>query len=263
MIKRAFAAVLIAFFAIAHAGVKGIATPTFVPYTLSKAAIPFIALSSGSVSAPGAITGITALPTTYASAYCWFPANILATAIAAGWYYCTFSSATVGTAFLNTYSTGTPTIPAAPTAVTDGKGAFTGASTELFGPTISVPANTLGLTGELQITANWSMTNTAAAKTTAIRYSGTAGTAFMSGGPTSQSGRQDGVFIANRGVANLQVGTPSGNVGGWGQNGSVGSTYGTADTTAATSVVFCLTNATPATNNLILERYEVKVSLFP
>src|SRR5690349_7786608 len=99
---------------------------TGIPILLATGGIPLIGLSSGSVAANGAISAITALPAVYPSAYCYFPANALATSIAAGWYYCTFSTTTAGVAFLDPYTSGIPTIPTSPTAVTDGRGAFTG-----------------------------------------------------------------------------------------------------------------------------------------
>lgn len=151
----------------------GTITGTNVPYVLSKSGIPFISLSSGSVSAVGAITGITALPSAYPDAFCWFPANALATAIAAGWYYCTFSTTTAGTAFLNTYTSGTPAIPTSPTAVTDGKGAYTGNATTITGPTISVAAGLLGTKGFLRSDVDMGATNSAGTKVLVIKYGAT------------------------------------------------------------------------------------------
>src|SRR4051812_35901061 len=115
---------------------------TGVPIILSAGGIPFIALSSGSVAANGAISAISGLNAIYPNAYCWFPANIVATVAAAGWRYCTFSSTTAGVAFLDTYTSGKATIPASPTAVTDGKGAFTGEIAEIAGLTITIPPMT-------------------------------------------------------------------------------------------------------------------------
>jgi hypothetical protein len=88
--------------------------PIGVAKVVAASAIPFIHLSSASVTAGGAVTGITAVPLVYANAYCYFPANALATSIVAGWHYCVFSSTTACTAYLNTSTSGLPTIPAAP-----------------------------------------------------------------------------------------------------------------------------------------------------
>jgi hypothetical protein len=126
---------------------------TGIEIIVAHTAIPFIHISSGSIAANGAISGITALPSAYPRAYCYFPANALATSISAGWYYCTFSTTTAGVAFLDTYTSGVPTIPSSPTAVTDGKGAYTGDITERAGITLTVPAGAMGPNGELIISA--------------------------------------------------------------------------------------------------------------
>ncbi|MDE2100319.1 MAG: hypothetical protein KGL39_23915 [Patescibacteria group bacterium] len=112
--------------------------------------MPWIYLSSGSVAADGSISGITALAIIHPKAWCYFPANALATTIVAGWYYCTFSSTTDGTAFLTQPGTTYPLVwPTSPTAVTDGKGSFTSANGVGETATISIPANVMGINGRL------------------------------------------------------------------------------------------------------------------
>lgn len=232
----------------------GTITGTNVPYVLSKSGIPFISLSSGSVSAVGAISAITALPTTYASAYCWFPANALATAIAAGWYYCTFSSATAGTAFLNTYTSGTPTIPASPTAVTDGKGAFTGNATTVTGPTIAVAAGLLGTKGLLRAYVDLSATNSAGTKIVVMKYGSTA---FSTANAiTTQIYKSEIVTIQNRGIAASQVGRSYAPT----QNSIATSSemYATENSAIALNASFGLTMNT-ATDNGIIEQYVLEI----
>lgn len=224
---------------------------------LSKSAIPFVMMPSGSVSASGAVTGITALPTAYAAAYCYLPANVVAPASAAAWQFCSCSSTTVCQAYLNSYTAGTPTIPQRLTPVTAGQGAYTGVTTETFGPTVYVPANALGTNGQLAIAVNWS-SNTAGTKYTRVRFGGTVGPAFMAGTLASQIGRQDGVLIANRG-ASSQVGTSIGNVGGYGANGGNTSTYAAVDTTVPVPVTFSIENLT-ATNYAVIERYSIDLA---
>lgn len=120
---------------------------------LLDSGMPFITVSSGSIAAGGALTGITALTVAYPKAWCYLPANAVATVAAAGYRYCTFSTTTAGTVFLNTPGSTFPIIwPASPTAVTDGKGAFTGAgggNAIIFLPTITLPASTLGINGKI------------------------------------------------------------------------------------------------------------------
>lgn len=227
-----------------------------IPTMLGRSAIPFVSLSSGSVSAAGAISAITALPLAYANAYCFFPANALATAIAAGWYYCTFSTTTAGTAFLNTYTSGIPMIPASPTAVIDGKGAFTGDTGEEFGPTIAVPANAMGPNGCMDVVVQYTASpNNANNKTSRVRYSGNAGVVAHTLSLASQMIEQAFVRIQNRGVANIQV-LPLGGYSGFGASGGGGTALSNIDTTAATTIVISLQKAT-ATDNHVVENYSV------
>lgn len=223
------------------------------PFILGRSGIPFIGLSSGSVAADGTISGITALPKAYASAYCWFPANALAASIAAGWYYCEFSSTTAGTAYLDTYVSGAVSIPASPTAVTDGRGAFTGDTGEEFGPTITVPANSMGPNGLLRITTLQSANNSANAKTWRVRFSGNSGTVFGSLGEVSVILETTETIILNRGVANSQIGQSIRAVGaGAGLNS--GGTTASVDTTSDTTLVISIQRVA-ATDNFVLENF--------
>lgn len=228
--------------------------PTFtgnrigVSYPLSVGGIPLIGLSSGSVSSTGVISGITALPLAYPSAFCYFPANILATTIAAGWYYCTFSTTTAGIAFLNTYTSGTPTSPASPTAVTDGKGAFTGVITEIFGHTITVPANAMGANGAIRVVVSAAANNNADGKTLSLRFSGNAGPQLIIQSVASQPQAGGTFLISNTGATNAQLSSAPSFCG---TVPTTASALGTADTTAATTVVLSTQRAT-ATDNLII-----------
>ena len=222
-----------------------------------ESGIPFIVLSSGSVSAVGAISGITALPIAYAHAYCWFPANALATTIAAGWHYCTFSTTTAGTAYLNTYTSGVPTVPASPTAVTDGKGAFTGVTGEIFGPTVPIGAGAMGVNGciAFHFITRWNAT--AGSRTTQVRFSGNAGTIFVTSALTNQGGEEWRGSIRNRGSESVQIGKAI--------YVDVGQTLRTAapvagaiDTTVATTLVISLNKAV-ATDYVVMEGASVGV----
>jgi len=232
----------------------GTLTGTNVPYVLGQSGIPFIALSSGSVAANGAISGITALPRTYANAYCYFPANILATTIAAGWYYCTFSSATAGTAFLNTYSAGNPTIPASPTAVIDGKGAFTGVTGETQGPILTLPAGAMGPNGTLRIFRSEATTNSAGTKAVTTKLGSTSVRAFV----LSTSVTYDDLFLVqNRGVQNVQVVSVSNT--GTSFTASAGAEQTpTVDTSAGSTVGFFF-NKNTATDNQVINAYVAEV----
>lgn len=233
----------------------GTITGTNVPYVLGRSNIPFIGLSSGSVAANGAISAITALPIAYPAAYCYFPANILATTIAAGWYYCTFSTTTAGVAYLDTYTSGTPAIPASPTPVTDGKGAFTGDTGEEFGPTFTLPAGALGVSGGLRIMQQNLETSNANVKTARVRFSGTGGTVMLAHALASTAAAGLVGNIVNTGSVSAQISTCNGFNGGGTVTSSVTSAVNTA---AQTTLVFSLQRAT-ATDNLILGSCLVEV----
>jgi hypothetical protein len=226
-----------------------------VPYVLSKSGIPFIGLSSGSVAAGGAISGITALPQIYSNAYCWFPANILAASNAAGWKFCQFTSTTAGTAFLDTYTSGTPTVPTSPTAVTAGQGAFTGDITTESGPTITVPAGALGVNGTARIMVYVACANNANVKTLTGKFSSAGGTSIFSAPVTSSVGGGFLFEMTNRGSAAEQITNAIATF----NNASSGyTTRSTVDTSVATSLVIQLSRGT-ATDNLVLEQFGIEI----
>lgn len=213
---------------------------------LAQGGIPLIGLSSGSVAANGAISGITALPLAYPNAYCYFPANALATVKAAGWYYCTFSTTTAGVAFLDTYTSGVPMIPASPTPVTDGKGAFTGDTSEEMGHTITIPA--LTASSHIIVTVDYNVTNNANSKTPRVRFSGSSGTVFHTLALASV-GRGGAIMsICNTGATGKQV---SQYISFSGATVAVAEALGTIDTSVATSIVLSIQRAT-ATDNVVI-----------
>lgn len=235
----------------------GSITGANAPYTISQSAVPFIHLSSGSVSAVGAISAITALPQTYTSAYCWFPANALATAKAAGWYYCTFASPTTGTAFLDAYTSGMPTIPASPTAVTDGKGAFTSDTAEHGGPSITIPAGAMGANGSVESLIHTSGTNNANTKQWFVYLNGIAGTNLSGANIASNLNEVAVVNTQNRGIAASQVTNPIGAGSGLGATTGV-AVFTTVNTAVAATYDISLKKGT-ATDNMILERYRLQL----
>lgn len=178
---------------------------------LASTAIPFIIAPTGTMANNGAITLGTALPLVYPSCYLNLPANAIQAGSAAGWYYAVMSSTTVGQVFNNVYTTGLPTIPASPTAfATTGPGAFTGVTTAVTGPSVTVPANALGPNGVLRASHAWSFPGNANNKTVAIAFGGTTIVSTTQTANLSLSGL---LTLANRGVANAQVGGNSVTIG--------------------------------------------------
>jgi len=137
------------------------------------AGIPFILAPTGSMANNGALTLGTALPTTYANAYVYLPANAIAAGSAAGWYFAQFSSTTVGTVYNNTYTSGLPAIPAVLVPfVTTGPGAYTGVTTQVTGLSMPVDANALGPNGWIYVMFGGAVAITAGVKTFSVTLGG-------------------------------------------------------------------------------------------
>lgn len=145
-------------------------------FVLSKSTLPFIIAPTGTMANNGAITLGTAAPTIYSNAFIFLPAGAIAAGVpaAAAWLFCQMSSTTVGVVFNNTYTSGLPTIPSSPTAfVTTGPGAYTGVTSAVQGPTITIPGGLLGINGILRSYVLWSTTNNVNVKTGTLSIGGT------------------------------------------------------------------------------------------
>jgi hypothetical protein len=141
---------------------------------LASSGIPFVIAPTGSMANNGALTLGTTLPAAYAFAYVYLPAGAIRAASAVGWYFCEMSTQTAGTVFNNTYTSGIALIPASPTAfVSTGPGAFTGVITQVTGPQITIPANTIGPYGVLRHSAMWNVAGTTNNKTITTQIGGT------------------------------------------------------------------------------------------
>lgn len=172
---------------------------------LIQSGIPFILVSSGSIGNNGALTGVTALPTTYTSAYLYFPADAIAVGVAAGWYYTAMSGTTAGTIKNNVYTSGQPTIPASPTAfATTGPGAYTQTiSADIMGPAYTLPGGTLGTNGRVRISVQWGYTNSANTKTFRAQFDGT--NLIPTTTATTSTNYRYELNMQNDGVATKQV----------------------------------------------------------
>lgn len=222
---------------------------------IGATAIPFIIVPTGSMANNGAITLGTALAAIYPSSYVFLPAAAISAGSAAGWYYCAFSSTTVGQVFNNTYTSGMPAIPASPTAfATTGPGAYTGVTTQQNMVQISVPGNTLGPNGTLRYQANWSALNNADAKTVGVAYG--SGALFSTGLASLGFGAIKKSF-QNRGVTNSQV-SDAGSGGFGSGTGAAAPVYTAVDSTAAQLLSFTGLLAT-ATDYVVLESVLVEV----
>ena len=169
-----------------------------------QANIPFIVPSSGSITVTtGALLLTTALDQIYPNCYMYFPAGSW-TSSTAGFYYVVMSSTTAGLVYSDKYTSGQPTIPAAPTLVTTGAGAYvqtTGASLTAF--SITVPGNTIGANGKFSMALQCVNNNSATSKYYYTSFGGNS--QFYTGQTTNQSAPINIPFNwINRGVANKQ-----------------------------------------------------------
>lgn len=180
-----------------------------------RAGIPMGLPSSGTFGTNGALTVTTAFPTTYANAYLYFPAGAICAGSAAGLYYTQMSSATAGTVFNNTYTSGVPTVPASPTTFTCavGPGAYTQTLTVQPLTTIALTGGFLTANGELEIYQTWDYNGSANVKVLSTTLGGVT---LFTINQTTTVHYTSRILMSNRGVLTAQV-VDSGSVGG---NGS-------------------------------------------
>lgn len=222
----------------------------FSPRILFKSAIPIISCSTGNMGNNGALTAITALPTTY-SGGAWV--NLPAGAIAAGVpavqtsYWCVFSTSQAGTVYNNTQpATGYPTPPTAAQLVpfvTTGPGAFTGITAATALLTVPIPGGSIGANGQMRITYWGSYTNSGGTKLQAVLLG--ASQLFATTGTTQVANYWTSI-TSNINAQNLNktvfieastTGAP---------------TYTSEDLSVTKNLVFRVTNNT-ATDNFVLE----------
>ena len=240
------------------AGNANCATPSGVSI-LAQSGIPFILSSSGSVGNNCAITGLTAMQTTYASAYIWMPLHAISAASAAGWYYAVMSSATAGTCYNNAYTSGQPEIPGSPTAFsTTGPGSFTQTiSLPIVGPTISVPANSMGLNGELQFDGDVTVPATTNGKQVLYEFGGSGALGISYHNTTTVGSFGWLQRLRNRGNAGAQVSSNPGGTGEPSVGVSVGPNYLSIDTTSNQNFSYAM-QLTTATDYIVLESFSIK-----
>lgn len=144
--------------------------------TLLQTGLPFVLQSSGSVGNNGALSGIVALPAAYTQCYMYFPANAIYAGSTAGWYYVVMPSTSAGTIYNNTYASGTPVVPSAPTPfVTTGPGAYmqvSGAAVTAL--SVTVPGGSMGPHGRVVMNLMGSSANNASNKLVEVYLGGQA-----------------------------------------------------------------------------------------
>lgn len=226
---------------------------TYVPgrQTIGQVRVPMAIPSSGSMANNGAVTLTTALDQTYPNIYLYMPAGAIAAASTAGYYYATCSSGTACTLFNNPYVSGTPSIPASPTAfATTGPGAYTQTTgSNLTCYSLSIAGNTLGIYDEIQTHGVATYNNNADLKTFVMNYGGFL---FASGSPTTtvQTPFQAGFAIAGKTNRQSQTGATNAAMAA----NTTTPSYGAIDSTAAQNLTFQLKLAT-ATDYIVLQNF--------
>jgi hypothetical protein len=232
----------------------------FFPRILAASGTPVMVANTGTIATNGTVTLGTALPTTYAAAFCYFPASAVSGDATGGIYYVVFSSTTVGVVYAGKYGVAngvgsvafTPAVPTGTlTAVTGSNSAFTGSTTETTLVNVTVPAGSIGDNGQVIVITNWATNNSAGAKTGTVYLGGSAVGSQAS--YTTSTGGAITNSIRNRGVVTAQSSQAIGGV-------VAGSVYTAINTAASTSITITADLAT-ATDNVILEGFTIE--LFP
>ena len=224
--------------------------PTCGQVLMLQTGIPFIVPSSGTVAVTtGALALTTALDQIYTKCYMYFPANTW-TSSTAGFYYVVMSTTDDGLVYSDKYVSGQPAIPASPALVTTGAGAYTqtGENLQCQGPTITIPASSMGLNGRLFATGASRNNNSGNAK--AIYFHAGASQASISSNTTatgSGSLNLPSIVMQNAGVAAVQYVTVNGSMSAlWAEN-----------TAADVTVYFMCYLATAGTDYVILHSPQI------
>lgn len=237
-------------------------TPAVASQILSQSAIPFILPSRATYGNNGALTLSDALPNTFPAAWFVVPANAIGTGIAAGAYYCSFSSTTAGTLYNVPLALGTPNIPSNPTAFSGTTGAGlvnTSTASDLFMFGLSLPGGTMGPNGALRVRAAWTFLNTGTNSCSMWLSSSNAigGSRWKGVANSSSAVVPFDFWVRNRGVQNSQVVNNQG-VGTEGA-GQAAVQYFTQDTSQQQYIVFGSFMGVNGPAHNILEGYTIEV----
>lgn len=222
-----------------------------------KSGIPIISCSTGSMANNGALTAITALPTTYSGgAWVNLPAGAIAAGVPAAQtsYWAVFTTSQAATIYNNIQpATGFPTPPTTLTPfVTTGPGVFAGITAATVLLTVPLPGGSMGANGELRVTLAGNYTNSSGTKAFTVKLGATA---YLSNTPTTTTNMYSNLLISNSNAQTI-------NKGFWADInvGSTSTIYGAIDTSTAQNITFNITDNT-ATDNFVLD--SVLIELIP
>lgn len=188
------------------------------PTILAVTGLAVILPSDGTIATNGTVTLTTALPTTYAQAWCFFPAGAVSGDATGGLYYCVFSSTTQATVYAGKQGGATgataafvPFVPTNLVPVTGSNLAYPQLlATEIALINVTIPAGALGPNGALRVEHSVSLASSAGTKLFRTRLGGTAAAGIS--GPFTDLSANFGCYIANRNNQALQVCINSGGV---------------------------------------------------
>lgn len=228
-------------------------------YKVFQTSLPMIMAPSGTGSTAGAITLGTAGPTGFwgGSCYLYLPASCLGgNANTAGWYYALLTSTTVGTVYNNTYATGLPFIPgsAVLTAFAGAGSAYTGVTSAQAALTWTLPGNSMGANGILEISGVIGFNGSANNKTVTIKIGSTTIFSLVEATSTVKA-YQFLIQVGNMNATNAQMVQNTGTPGA----STVANTYSAIDTTQNQTVTVNVTNAT-ATDWTAIESFSAVVT---
>lgn len=234
--------------------------------TLLSSAVSMVLQSSGSIT-NGVLSGLTAVDHQYNNPGCWmyFPTGA-ALPSGAGWYWVIMSSGTAGqiyTAYQATTGNVSPTVPANQVAIVSGGSAYTQTiNTDIRAACVTMPANSLGLSGYVTQANGWTWLSSAGLKLLNMNF-GAAGSSDLEFGVTTGGATMGGIWKwQNKGVAGKQNQT-AGNAGWFSGNPPASSTDMGAvsgfDTTGA-GIIASNLNIAVATDWAALQSTVIQIS---
>jgi hypothetical protein len=232
----------------------------FFNQPIGSGGIPVAVAPTGSLNTVGAITLGTALPRIYPAIWLYLPANAVVGDATGGLYFAIMSSTTVGVVYAgkqgvaNGVNTAAlpfqPFYPTSLVAATTTNGAYTGSTTETYLVNVTLPAQSLGLQGQVRITVNQTTNNTVGAKTFRTTLNTT--TIGQTGSYTTSTGGTQMIALRNNGS---QAFNSSQVVGGVATGAAV---YTAIDTSVAAFIGLANTSAV-ATDVAVIEGYSIEV----
>lgn len=226
---------------------------------IAQSAVPVIFPPPRTIAANGTVTLDSALPSVYANAWVWLPAGAVVGG-AAGLYWTTFTSTTVGSVrnvFADPTMPFVPYVPSGQTSAAVGSGSSTSTptATELNAINVVIPGGSMGPNGCLRLWSIWTMAPTAGVKSHLHRLSGTAVSSLSFGNTGVWS---DMRVVRNRGSQSSQVVLPNNSAPAFATAASGNCLTLSIDT--ASNINHTISIAVPAsTDFIILEGFNTEV----